>query len=74
MKFESDIIKKIESSNLEYLDSINGQHRKDIGQIFTPSSIAIFMASLCDLNKKEIKILDPGADLSPMRRLPCRPV
>ena len=51
----------VEKSNSEYLSSLNGESRKNIGQVFTPAPIAKFMADMFDINKKDISILDPGA-------------
>jgi len=51
----------IEKSNSEYLFSLNGESRKNIGQVFTPGPIAWFMANMFDLEKENISILDPGA-------------
>ena len=51
----------VEESTAEYLSSLNGESRKNIGQVFTPVPIARFMAAMFDLNKKDISILDPGA-------------
>lgn len=35
--------------------------KKGRGQFFTPSAVADYMASLAEINKKKISILDPGA-------------
>lgn len=36
-------------------------HKSNLAQFFTPTKIADFMASLFDLSKSKIRILDPGA-------------
>lgn len=36
-------------------------HSKTHGQFFTPPSVAAFMASLLDLKKSSLRVLDPGA-------------
>jgi adenine-specific DNA-methyltransferase len=47
-----------------YLSKSDSQYRKNAGQYFTPAKISAFMArQYNDLNKKEIKILDPGAGI-----------
>ena len=51
----------VEKNNGEYLASLNGENRKNIGQVFTPAPIAKFMADMFDLNTENISILDPGA-------------
>jgi Type I restriction-modification system methyltransferase subunit len=35
--------------------------RKEKGQFFTNKKVAVFMANLFDLNRQELKLLDPGA-------------
>jgi len=46
----------------EYSNGVSKEQKKDLGQFFTPLSIAEFMASIADVNlqKRKIKILDPG--------------
>jgi adenine-specific DNA-methyltransferase len=51
----------VKKSNSEYLTSLNGESRKNIGQVFTPAPIARFMADMFDLERENISILDPGA-------------
>lgn len=43
-----------------YAQQVTTKHKKDNGQFFTPTQIAHLMASYCDLDKNDIKILDPG--------------
>ncbi len=45
----------------EYTNTNSNVNRKRCGQFFTPVSIATHMASLVDINKEQLKILDPGA-------------
>jgi adenine-specific DNA-methyltransferase len=43
-----------------YTKLVSPKHKKDNGQFFTPPPIAHLMASYCDLDINEIRILDPG--------------
>lgn len=53
------IIQKTE----EYIKSMPKELRKEYGQFFTSNDTAIFMANMFEINdeKKELRILDPGA-------------
>jgi adenine-specific DNA-methyltransferase len=42
-------------------DSTNRTGRAQMGQFLTPSTIARFMASMCETFPQEVRILDPGA-------------
>lgn len=56
----NDFIDQLIQSTNKYLENKEGNVK---GQVFTPPSIARFMASLCviESNQKKVKILDPGA-------------
>ncbi|MEJ1964777.1 MAG: BsuBI/PstI family type II restriction endonuclease [Gammaproteobacteria bacterium] len=43
--------------------SIDRARRSELGQFFTPSSVAKFMASLLDFRGGEARLLDPGAGI-----------
>lgn len=43
-----------------YTQQVTVKHKKVNGQFFTPTPIARLLASLCDLSKTRIRILDPG--------------
>ncbi len=43
-----------------YASKITDEHKKDLGQYFTPLPVAKFMANFCNVEKEQIKILDPG--------------
>lgn len=45
---------------IEYSSSGTTEKKKNIGQFFTPLEISAYMASLCNVDKDNIKILDPG--------------
>jgi len=56
---ENDVrIEKEENDSYFISESV---HQVNLAQFFTPTKIADFMASLFDLNKSKIRILDPGA-------------
>lgn len=46
-----------------YIGSADEQHRKRLGQYFTPPSVAHFMAGLVDLKKPNIWLIEPAAGL-----------
>ena len=58
-------------SQLQYIERLTNHYakeksrkqKKDVGQFFTPSPIANFMASLADSKKEHIKILEPGSGI-----------
>lgn len=56
-----DLTQKADLIKYTYLKNNSVQNRKKYSQFFTPSGIAAFMASLFDLDKSTIRILDPGA-------------
>jgi len=56
-----DLTQKADLIKYTYLKNNSVQNRKKYSQYFTPSGIAAFMASLFDLDKPTIRILDPGA-------------
>jgi adenine-specific DNA-methyltransferase len=45
----------------EHVFSTNTEKRKSKGQFFTPAQISSFMASYFDVNRDDIRLLDPGA-------------
>src|SRR3990172_5728684 len=61
-KVKDDLTQKAELIKYDYLNQNSANSRKKYSQFFTPSKIATFMSSLIEIkNRKEIKILDPGA-------------
>jgi adenine-specific DNA-methyltransferase len=46
-----------------YIDSAAEQHRKQLGQYFTPPSVARFMAGLVDLKEPTVWSIEPAAGL-----------
>lgn len=48
---------------IKYSSLVNTEHKKNLGQYFTPQEIASFMASFCVVNKNQLNILDPGAGI-----------
>lgn len=46
-----------------YLSQSTLAHRKRLGQYLTPLPVADYMASLCDVDKHAIRILDPAPGL-----------
>jgi adenine-specific DNA-methyltransferase len=45
---------------LEYSSKVTQQHKKQLGQFFTPLTVAYFMTEFVDYKLDKIKILDPG--------------
>jgi len=58
---EESLIKYAEKLANIYSRNHKLKERKNKGQFFTPSEVAIFMAKLININKQKIRILDPGA-------------
>ncbi|MCF8254884.1 MAG: Eco57I restriction-modification methylase domain-containing protein [Bacteroidia bacterium] len=50
-----------ERLGLEYSKYTSSEHKKNLGQFFTPSEIASLMASMALRDSEIIRILDPGA-------------
>jgi adenine-specific DNA-methyltransferase len=48
---------------VKYAAAVTGEHKRTLGQFFTPVDIAQFMSSFQDIKKKRIKILDPGCGI-----------
>lgn len=46
-----------------YTSKVTNEHKKDLGQFFTPLGIARFMADFCKIEKETIKVLDPGCGI-----------
>lgn len=55
------LINKLYDNTIYYSNSSSKKERKKIGQFFTPPSVAKYMGSLMKTDKKEIRVLDPGA-------------
>ena len=52
-----------EQQTPHYIDSSVPELRKEKGQFFTPANIALFMASLAEYRKKNLRVLDAGAGI-----------
>jgi adenine-specific DNA-methyltransferase len=50
-----------ESQAASFISESSIKNRKALGQFFTPLSVARFMASLADYNRKSLRVLDAGA-------------
>lgn len=60
----NSVLANIDQIRQSYSTQTNSQHKASLGQYFTPTEIAVFMASLFELkNKKQYKILDAGAGI-----------
>ena len=58
---DTAILPKVSEWQLAFQEATTSCERKAKGQYFTPSAIAEFMAGLLPLEKREIRVLDPGA-------------
>ena len=56
-----ELILKVTKNTQTFLNTKSKKDRKKIGQFFTDSQTAQFMASLFSFSKKKIRVLDPGA-------------
>jgi predicted RNA methylase len=60
----NSVLANIDQIRQSYSTQTTSQHKASLGQYFTPTEIAVFMASLFELkNKKQYKILDAGAGI-----------
>ncbi|AKG04098.1 hypothetical protein AAV35_004395 [Salimicrobium jeotgali] len=55
------ITEHIHNQTKKYTKKTTKDARKKIGQFFTPTPVANYMANLVTVNHQEIKVLDPGA-------------
>lgn len=55
------MVELIYKNTINFIQNISKEKRKSIGQFFTPTSIARFMAKLAELKTESVKILDAGA-------------
>ena len=60
---KSNLVDIAESFAEDVNNKSSMEEKKLKGQYFTPSSIAKYMASMVILEKKQIKVLDPGSGL-----------
>jgi adenine-specific DNA-methyltransferase len=56
---------------LLYSSRVTGEHKKDLGQFFTPMKIAQFMAGFASMDKETITILDPGCGIGILSAAVC---
>ena len=52
-----------ERLGIHYTSTVTDEHKRTLGQFFTPLKIALFMSSYCKAEKEKIKILDPGCGI-----------
>lgn len=55
------VLRTIYERTLEYNRNIERDVKRGIGQYFTPPQIASFMASLSEINRENVRVLDAGA-------------
>lgn len=48
---------------LMYTSEVTLEHKKNLGQFFTPLAVSNFMAGFCLVNKRRIRVLDPGCGI-----------
>jgi adenine-specific DNA-methyltransferase len=59
----SGLLDRIDLVRLDVGRRLDAAHRAVMGQFFTPTPIARFMADLCEATDGEIRLLDPGAGI-----------
>ena len=60
----NSVLANIDQIRQSYSTQTTSQHKASLGQYFTPTKIAVFMASLFGLkNKEQYKVLDAGAGI-----------
>jgi adenine-specific DNA-methyltransferase len=76
---ELEILEKKKQSLTDYVEQLTEDYiadsslknRKARGQFFTPKEIALFMASMFDINGQHFSILDPGAGMGMLSAAFC---
>ncbi len=58
------LIEALETQRAHHASHTSISHKSDFGQYFTPSGVALFMASMFpDVHGSKVKLLDPGAGI-----------
>lgn len=57
----ADLILEVERRRQECGEALDQRRRSELGQFFTPSDLAAFMASLFEVTDRPAQLLDPGA-------------
>lgn len=58
------LIEALETQRVHHSSNTSINHKSDLGQYFTPSGVALFMASMFpDVQGGNVKLLDPGAGI-----------
>lgn len=57
----SDVVASIEERRRSCSDQLDPTRRSELGQYFTPSGVAAFMAEQLDVQSRPVRLLDPGA-------------
>ncbi|HEC66197.1 MAG TPA: hypothetical protein ENI23_12980 [bacterium] len=60
-EIKDSLLSYVEELTERYIQNSDLKERKSRGQFFTPKQVSSFMADLFDINKQNIKLLDPGA-------------
>ncbi len=56
-----DLMRQVEGTRREASRGSNQKRRAELGQYFTPASVALFMASMLETTSEAVSILDAGA-------------
>ncbi|MDJ1472721.1 Eco57I restriction-modification methylase domain-containing protein [Cytophagaceae bacterium DM2B3-1] len=54
-----------------YTSKVSSEHKKKLGQFFTPLAVAQFMASFSKIKTEKVKILDPGCGIGILSTAIC---
>ena len=57
----ADMILGVEQRRRECGETLDRRRRSELGQFFTPSDLAAFMAGLFEVSDRPARLLDPGA-------------
>lgn len=57
-----------------YTSSVSDNHKKELGQFFTPIRIAQFMGSIINARKDKLRILDPGCGIGILSASLCEEI
>ncbi|WP_436580351.1 Eco57I restriction-modification methylase domain-containing protein [Heyndrickxia oleronia] len=66
------LVKKLYDKTITYSNTVAKSKRKNIGQFFTPPSVANYMGGLMDNQKKDIRVLDAGAGTGMLAGAVCQ--
>lgn len=68
----ADLILDVERRRQECGEALDQRRRSELGQFFTPSDLAAFMANLFEVTDRPARLLDPGAGVGAFEAGPAQ--